>query len=98
MSYEIQTVHSLGEQFHFRRTLIAIHTIRENPCNPWLENLPSKTPTADSRIKMGGTLPPLVDFPVYFGKKPWGGSWGILGFPRRAGKRVYVAADGRLVQ
>jgi hypothetical protein len=31
MSYEIQALHPMGEEFHFRRTLIAMHTIRENP-------------------------------------------------------------------
>jgi len=49
MSYEIQALHSI-EGFPFRRTLIAMHTIRENPCNSWLKNLLSKPATADSRI------------------------------------------------
>jgi hypothetical protein len=69
MSYEIQSLHSIGEEFHFRRTLIAMHTIRENPCNPWLKNLPSKPATADSRLIGEGWVGGRVKG---FGSTRWG--------------------------
>jgi hypothetical protein len=51
MSYVIQALHPTGENFHYQRTLMTLHTIRENPRNPWLKNLCSLPATADSRMK-----------------------------------------------
>jgi hypothetical protein len=50
MSYVIQALHPTGENFHYQRTLMTLHTIRENPRNPWLKNLCSLPATADYRL------------------------------------------------
>ena len=61
MSSEFQAFHRIGEDIHFRQTLIPLHIIRGNPRNPWL-----KTFFRSLQLRIPGWCCPRFDSPGVF--------------------------------